>query len=148
MTSLLLSRDEGEWVPWPASCAPRWVPPASTPDREFVRAADDHSTLARQQLGPSYRSAFGMIAFVHVVHERERGHTVLEDQGIRTLATGNLVSFASGSAAGAIARSRGGRAPASRVCGRRSTSLLEQIGDALEGERDARLVPAAAPVAT
>lgn len=75
---------------------PRWLPPESTPDRELVRADDDHYVLKREELGPSYRSAFGMIAFVHLVEERERGQIVLEDQGIRTHGTGNLPSLANG----------------------------------------------------
>jgi hypothetical protein len=75
---------------------PTWLPPKSTPDRELVRAADDHYVLAREQLGPSYRSAFGMVAFVHLAEERERGTVVLEDRGIRTHGTGNLASLANG----------------------------------------------------
>ena len=75
---------------------PTWLAPTSTPDRELVRAGDDHYVLAREQLGPSYRSAFGMVAFVHLVEEREHGVVVLEDQGIRTHGTGNLPSLANG----------------------------------------------------
>lgn len=75
---------------------PRWLPPESTPDRELVRGSDAHAVLAREQLGPSYRAAFGLIAFVHLVAEQERGQVVLEDQGIRTHGTGNLTSLVSG----------------------------------------------------
>jgi hypothetical protein len=49
-----------------------------------------------EQLGPSYRAAFGVIAFVHLVAEQEHGQVVLEDQGIRTHGTGNLASLANG----------------------------------------------------
>ena len=76
--------------------APTWLPPESTPDRELVRVVDGRTMLAGQELGPSYRSAFGMLAFVHLVAQRERGRTVLEDDGIRSHATGNLASLANG----------------------------------------------------
>ncbi|HEX7836837.1 MAG TPA: L,D-transpeptidase family protein, partial [Kofleriaceae bacterium] len=79
---------------------PTWLPPASTPDRELVRGSDGRYALAREQLGPSYRAAFGLIAFVHLMEERERGQVVLEDQGIRTHGTGNLTSLASGTSHG------------------------------------------------
>lgn len=79
---------------------PRWLPPASTPDRELVRSGDRGYELAREQLGPSYRAAFGMVAFVHLAELRERGATVLEDEGIRTHGTGNLASIASGASHG------------------------------------------------
>ena len=76
---------------------PRWLPPKSTPDRELVRRADDHYVLAQEQFGPSYRAAFGLVAFVHVVEEHERDKVVdYWDQGIRTHGTGNLVSLANG----------------------------------------------------
>jgi hypothetical protein len=76
--------------------APTWLPPISTPDRELLRSSDGGAALAREQLGPSYRAAFGMIAFVHLVEDVERGQRVLEDQGIRTHGTGNLTSLANG----------------------------------------------------
>lgn len=71
---------------------PSWLPPDSTPDRELVRATDRGYVLAREQFGPSYRAAFGFVAFVHV---REDG-AELDDQGIRTHGTGNLPSLAHG----------------------------------------------------
>ncbi len=72
---------------------PRWLPPASTPDRELVRRRGDRFVLASEALGPSYRAAFGMIAFVHLVEE---GHGELWDQGIRTHGTGSVASLAHG----------------------------------------------------
>lgn len=75
---------------------PRWLPPASTPDRELVRRAGDRYVLARELLGPSYRSAFGLVAFVHLVEARSRGRVETWDQGIRTHGTGNLTSLAGG----------------------------------------------------
>ena len=75
---------------------PSWLPPVTTPDRELVRGGDGHYALAREQLGPSYRAAFGMIAFVHLVESIEHGEPAFDDQGIRTHGTGNLTSLASG----------------------------------------------------
>jgi len=75
---------------------PSWLPPKSTPDRELVRDSDGRAVLAREQLGPSYRAAFGLVAFVHLLEQRERRQVVLEDQGIRTHGTGNLTSLANG----------------------------------------------------
>jgi hypothetical protein len=75
---------------------PSWLPPVTTPDRELVRGADGRYALARELMGPSYRAAFGMIAFVHLVEAGARGQTVLADQGIRTHGTGNLTSLGNG----------------------------------------------------
>lgn len=75
---------------------PRWLPPASTPDRELVRRGGGRSVLARELLGPSYRAAFGMIALVHLRERTSRTGVELDDQGIRTHGTGNLASLASG----------------------------------------------------
>lgn len=75
---------------------PSWLPPMSTPDRELVRASDGRYVLAREQLAPSYRAAFGLVAFVHLREERMRDRVVLDDEGIRTHGTGQLASLANG----------------------------------------------------
>jgi hypothetical protein len=76
---------------------PRWLPPMSTPDRELVRRREGRVVLARDVLGPSYRAAYGMVAFMHLVEEHKRGGVVETwDQGIRTHGTGNVVSLATG----------------------------------------------------
>ena len=72
---------------------PRWLPPASIPDQELVRPTDAGGELAREVFGPSYRSAFGLVAFVH--HDRD-----FDDEGIRTHATGNLQSLGRGASHG------------------------------------------------
>ena len=72
--------------------SPSWLPPETTPDRELVRSTDHGYVLAREQLGPSYRAAFGFVAFVHL---RREGND-LDDEGIRTHGTGNLASLAHG----------------------------------------------------
>jgi len=79
---------------------PSWLPPRSTPDRELVRGDDGRYVLAREQFGPSYRAAFGLIAFIHLREDLEGGRVVLDDQGIRTHGTGNLNSLASGASHG------------------------------------------------
>jgi len=75
---------------------PTWLPPRSTPDRELVRSSDDHDVLAREALGPSYRAAFGLAAFPHLVEERHHGKVELEYEDVRTHGTGNVASIRSG----------------------------------------------------
>ena len=75
---------------------PTWLPPATTPDRELVRPAGGGYVLARELLGPSYRAAFGMIAFVHLREARGARGVARWDEGIRTHGTGNLASLADG----------------------------------------------------
>ncbi|HWO22740.1 MAG TPA: peptidoglycan-binding domain-containing protein [Kofleriaceae bacterium] len=79
---------------------PSWLPPSTTPDRELVRTDGGRYVLARELLGPSYRAAFGLVAFVHLVEEHTRGGVVTWDQGIRTHGTGNLASIANGASHG------------------------------------------------
>jgi hypothetical protein len=76
---------------------PSWLPPESTPDRELVRRSGDRYVLAREALGPSYRAAYGMVAFMHLVEETAGDGTVTtRDQGMRTHGTGSLVSLVDG----------------------------------------------------
>jgi len=75
---------------------PRWLPPDTTPDRELVRG----TALARELLGPSYRAAFGVAAFVHLTEHRTADAVTYADEGIRTHGTGNLVSLANGASHG------------------------------------------------
>jgi hypothetical protein len=75
---------------------PTWLPPNTTPDRELVRSTDGRVVLAREAFGPSYRAAFGLVAFPHLAEERERGEPVLEYRGVRTHGTGNVTSIARG----------------------------------------------------
>lgn len=72
---------------------PRWLPPTSTPDRELVRTTNGRKVLATELLGPSYRSAFGLVAFVHLADGDW-------DQGIRTHGTGALASLVDGTSHG------------------------------------------------
>jgi hypothetical protein len=76
--------------------APTWLPPDSTPDRELVRRGDGGHVLARESIGPSYRSAYGLVMLVH--------HTVVErkqtvrhhDHGIRTHGSSRIGSLFDG----------------------------------------------------
>ena len=72
---------------------PRWLPADTIPDRELVRSTDHGTVLAREQFGPSYRAAFGLLAFVHL---RPTAGGGFEDESIRTQATGNLASLGRG----------------------------------------------------
>ncbi len=57
----------------------------------------NRTVLAREVFGPSYRAAYGMVAFFHRV---ERRPGVSSDQGIRTHGTGSLASLANGASHG------------------------------------------------
>ncbi len=72
---------------------PRWLPPLTTPDEELVRRTDAGPILATEVFGPSYRGAFGLVAFVH--QDRD-----FDDEGILTHGTGNLASVARGTSHG------------------------------------------------
>ena len=46
--------------------APAWFPPETTPDAELVRkTADGGFRLNREAIGPGYRSAYGLVMFIH-----------------------------------------------------------------------------------
>lgn len=75
---------------------PTWLPPDSTPDRELVRREGKRYVLAREVLGPSYRGAFGVVAFSHLAQIRTRGRVALAYRGVRTHGTGDVVSIAYG----------------------------------------------------
>jgi L,D-transpeptidase catalytic domain len=65
--------------------APRWIPPASTPNRDLVRPRlHGRWSLKYDTIGPSYASAYGLTMLIH--HRVDRfpdGTTQLTDQGIR-----------------------------------------------------------------
>jgi hypothetical protein len=78
--------------------APTWIPPDGTPDKDLVRVGDDERYhLRRDVLGPGYRSAFGLTAFVHQVPvTHRRGPVTYDEEGIRTHGAANLSSIATG----------------------------------------------------
>lgn len=79
---------------------PTWLPPDSTPDRELVRSHRGRYVLARERLGPSYRGAFGIVAFSHLVPLGEGERVRYAYRGVRTHGTGNAVSIAQGASHG------------------------------------------------
>src|SRR6185295_3639450 len=66
--------------------APAWFPPPTTPDRELVRwRADSGWRADTDAVGPGYRSAYGLMALLHL-----RGVGALfADEQIRTHGSGN-----------------------------------------------------------
>ncbi|HTJ46788.1 MAG TPA: peptidoglycan-binding domain-containing protein [Kofleriaceae bacterium] len=77
--------------------APTWIPPGGTPDKDLVRVGvDERYHLRRDVLGPGYRSAFGLSAFVHQVPIKRRGVVTYDEEGIRTHGAANLSSIATG----------------------------------------------------
>lgn len=81
--------------------APVWLPPASTPDRELVReVAEGVYRVKRSLIGPSYRSAYGLLMVMHhKVLEREDG-TRYVDEGIRTHGSVSYRSILTGASHG------------------------------------------------
>jgi Putative peptidoglycan binding domain len=73
--------------------APVWFPPPTTPDRELVRRGPDGRWRAREEtIGPSYRSAYGLVMFLHHRLRQTRYGPALEDNGTRTHGTGSYLS--------------------------------------------------------
>ncbi len=75
---------------------PRWIPPRRTPPRELLRATRDGWSLRHDLLGPSYASAYGLVAMIH--HRRDGHH--LTDQGIRTHGSAKYDSIHQGTSHG------------------------------------------------
>ena len=81
--------------------APAWLPPASTPDADLVRSLGGGAyELKRDTLGPSYRSAYGLVMLVHALPSERRGETRYLDEGIRTHGTASVRSLATGTSHG------------------------------------------------
>ena len=81
--------------------APVWYPPRATPPDDLVGVFDGRRRLKEELIGPSYRSAYGMVM---LVHERdlgaERGEDRWYDAGIRTHGSANYGSILKGSSHG------------------------------------------------
>jgi hypothetical protein len=81
--------------------APVWYPPRSTPPDDLVGVFDGRRRLKEELIGPSYRSAYGMVM---LVHERDlgaaRGEGRWYDAGIRTHGSANYGSILKGSSHG------------------------------------------------
>jgi hypothetical protein len=72
--------------------APTWFPPPTTPDRELVRYRGGRWRAREDTIGPSYRSAYGLLMLVH--HRSRAGALGVEwqDVGTRTHGTGSYLS--------------------------------------------------------
>ena len=77
---------------------PTWLPPDTTPDRELVRhLSGDRYVLFREVLGPSYRSAYGLLMLIHERELRRKAAvTYGGDQRIRTHGSGSIASIFDG----------------------------------------------------
>jgi len=75
---------------------PRWIPPRRTPPRELLRPLRHGWTLRDDLLGPSYASAYGLVAMIH--HRDDGAH--LTDQGIRTHGSAKYDSIHQGTSHG------------------------------------------------
>ena len=70
--------------------APIWIPPESTPPRELLerapRSAPQDYQVKYDEIGPSYASAYGLVAAYHHPYERDADGRirVTGDEGIRT----------------------------------------------------------------
>lgn len=76
--------------------APTWHPPKSTPDDDLTRRIGGRWQIKYDTLGPSYRSAYGLVMMIHhQVVERASG-TSYWDRGIRTHGSANYLSIRRG----------------------------------------------------
>lgn len=80
--------------------APSWLPPANTPDRELVRTIGRPPELAADLLGPSYRSAYGLVMLIHERDVVTRRGVVRQDERIRTHGSGSIASIFDGASHG------------------------------------------------
>lgn len=80
--------------------APVWMPPPSTPSRDLIhrvprRSGRDAYRINRHEMGPSYASAYGLVAAYHRMYsENEDGTIRLRgDEGIRSHGTVDYMSI-------------------------------------------------------
>lgn len=80
--------------------APVWYPPTSTPDDELVGLRDGRRDVKQDLIGPSYRSAYGLVMMIHheVLARRDGTHHV--DHGIRTHGSVSYRSILTGTSHG------------------------------------------------
>ncbi|HEY8923526.1 MAG TPA: peptidoglycan-binding protein [Polyangia bacterium] len=82
--------------------APVWFPPPTTPDRELMqRRGPEQWGADDDAIGPGYRSAYGLMALLHMRATDEGGTAdSLSDLAIRTHGSGNYRSILRGSSHG------------------------------------------------
>lgn len=78
----------GRWLWKYVVAAPVWFPPTGTPPRDLVKTVKRkgrwRTVVKHEEMGPGYRSAYGLVAALHT-QERRRGSVVEDiDHGIRT----------------------------------------------------------------
>lgn len=68
--------------------APVWIPPASTPPSSLIKSEKvDGRWITRvntEEVGPSYASAYGLVAALHIRNRSEDGKGLWQDNGIRS----------------------------------------------------------------
>lgn len=68
--------------------APVWIPPASTPPSSLLKSERvDGKWVTRvhtEEMGPSYASAYGLVAAIHIRNRDANGRAVWQDNGIRS----------------------------------------------------------------
>ncbi|MBE7449966.1 MAG: hypothetical protein HS111_14020 [Kofleriaceae bacterium] len=87
--------------------APTWLPPDTTPDRELVRYRDGRHELARESMGPSYRSAYGLVMLIHHQVVAGKGGLRFVDDGVRAHGSSRVGSLADGRSHGCHRLCRG-----------------------------------------
>lgn len=82
------------------TAAPVWIPPESTPPRDLLERVPNRTGAAAwrvkyHEVGPSYASAYGLVAAYHKVYRRRDDGTIqlLGDEGIRTHGTVDYMSI-------------------------------------------------------
>jgi hypothetical protein len=67
---------------------PVWIPPPSTPPRSLVKQVREGGKWVRRvnrdEIGPSYASAYGLVAAYHIEDQRDGKRIAWRDNGIRT----------------------------------------------------------------
>ncbi len=80
--------------------APAWLPPNTTPDRELVRSVAGTHTLRSDLVGPSYRSAYGLLMLIHEKQVATRRGVRRLDERVRSHGSGSIASIFDGESHG------------------------------------------------
>lgn len=80
--------------------APVWYAPKSTPDEELVGLRDGRWTVKQDLVGPSYRSAYGLVMLIHHEQVERPDRSLMLDRGIRTHGSVSYRSILTGNSHG------------------------------------------------
>ena len=102
------ARERDNWMESPVGprvwremyVAPAWLPPDTTPDKELVRSIAGTTSLRSDLLGPSYRSAYGLVMLIHEKEVRTRRGVRRLDERVRTHGSGSIASIFDGASHG------------------------------------------------